>query len=194
MPLAFESLNHGTIAFGFFNIESDLLLLEDYFFFATEFCEPIRAMAAMEEGAILERTFPVMHIPSREDIGDLVGAIHGVCFSGFIGALYRKFPFPEKEEDFKQNPEGADTQSQVTDLIRQYAEPKEIRIVLDSERKEARIGEYRFERGWFQRLIVYVWQGGYPRWRDDRPPHYVVRMKEAVEAGPRGLFEGMEFG
>ena len=28
MPLAFESLSHGTIAFGFFNIESDLLLLD----------------------------------------------------------------------------------------------------------------------------------------------------------------------
>jgi len=28
MPLAFESLSHGTIAFGFFNIESDMLLLE----------------------------------------------------------------------------------------------------------------------------------------------------------------------
>jgi hypothetical protein len=31
MPLAFESLNHGTIAFGFFNIDSDMLLLEKYF-------------------------------------------------------------------------------------------------------------------------------------------------------------------
>jgi hypothetical protein len=28
MPLAFESINHGTIAFGFFNIESDMLLLD----------------------------------------------------------------------------------------------------------------------------------------------------------------------
>ena len=28
MPLAFESLSHGTIAFGFFNIDSDMLLLE----------------------------------------------------------------------------------------------------------------------------------------------------------------------
>lgn len=50
MPLAFESLSHGAIAFGFFNIESDMLLLEHYFFFATDFCEHIRAMAAMEGG------------------------------------------------------------------------------------------------------------------------------------------------
>jgi hypothetical protein len=34
MPLAFESLSHGTIAFGFFNIESDMLLLDRYFLFA----------------------------------------------------------------------------------------------------------------------------------------------------------------
>jgi hypothetical protein len=30
MPLAFESISHGTIAFGFFNIDSDMLLLEQY--------------------------------------------------------------------------------------------------------------------------------------------------------------------
>jgi hypothetical protein len=77
MPLAFESLSHGAIAFGFFNIESDMLLLEHYFFFATDFCEHIRAMAAMEGGAILERTIPVIHIPSREDIGDLMGPSMG---------------------------------------------------------------------------------------------------------------------
>lgn len=38
MPLAFESLSHGTIAFGFFNIESDMLLCDRYFLFADEFC------------------------------------------------------------------------------------------------------------------------------------------------------------
>ncbi|MFZ0447735.1 MAG: hypothetical protein WAL98_00710 [Desulfatiglandaceae bacterium] len=193
MPLAFESLSHGAIAFGFFNIESDMLLLEHYFFFATDFCEHIRAMAAMEGGAILERTIPVIHIPSREDIGDLMGAIHGVRFSGFIGAVYSKFPFPEKEADFKQNPEGVETQDQVRELIKYYGEPKEIRLVLDSERKEARFGEYRFAAGWFQQLIAYVWQGGYPRWRDDRPPEYVVRMRAELKAGATGLFGGFGF-
>ena len=37
MPLVFESLSHGTIAFGFFNIDSDMLLLEQYFLFGSEF-------------------------------------------------------------------------------------------------------------------------------------------------------------
>ncbi len=35
MPLSFRSENHGNIAFGFFNIESDMLLLENYFFLQT---------------------------------------------------------------------------------------------------------------------------------------------------------------
>jgi hypothetical protein len=38
MPLAFESMSHGTIAFGFFSIDSDMLLLEQYFLFGSEFC------------------------------------------------------------------------------------------------------------------------------------------------------------
>ncbi|MBC8441147.1 MAG: hypothetical protein H8D87_15855 [Deltaproteobacteria bacterium] len=37
MPLSFTSKSHGNIAFGFFNIESDMLLLEKYFFFADGF-------------------------------------------------------------------------------------------------------------------------------------------------------------
>jgi hypothetical protein len=32
MPLAFESISHGTIVFGFFSINADMLLLEQYFF------------------------------------------------------------------------------------------------------------------------------------------------------------------
>jgi hypothetical protein len=35
MPLSFESRSHGPVAFGFFNIESDMLLLERTFFSAT---------------------------------------------------------------------------------------------------------------------------------------------------------------
>jgi len=31
MPLEFDSLSHGKIAFGFFNIETDMILLGHYF-------------------------------------------------------------------------------------------------------------------------------------------------------------------
>ena len=30
MPLTFDTISHGAIAFGFFNIESDMLLLEAF--------------------------------------------------------------------------------------------------------------------------------------------------------------------
>ena len=45
MPLAFESLSHGTIAFGFFNIESDMLLMDQYFFFVDDFCSNVEKIA-----------------------------------------------------------------------------------------------------------------------------------------------------
>ncbi len=41
MPLAFASRSHGSVAFGFFNIEIDMLLLEDLFFFADRFCRAV---------------------------------------------------------------------------------------------------------------------------------------------------------
>jgi hypothetical protein len=37
MPLAFESLSHGTSDFGIFKIETDLLLLDRYLFLADSF-------------------------------------------------------------------------------------------------------------------------------------------------------------
>ena len=49
MPLAFDSLNHGTIAFGFFNIEIDMLLLENLFFFADRFCGAVAELSRGRE-------------------------------------------------------------------------------------------------------------------------------------------------
>lgn len=193
MPLAFESISHGTVAFGFFNIESDMLLLEHYFFFASDFCGWISAMAEGEVAPLLEARWPVFDIPHREDIGDLMGAIHGFCFSGFMGELYKRFPFPERQEDFKQNPEGYKTRQVAEELIKGYSIPREIPVSLDAVKAEAGFGEYRFKRGVFHAFLQYVWQGGYPRWRDEVRPGYVIKMKGAVEAHPHGLFKGIAF-
>jgi hypothetical protein len=193
MPLAFESVSHGTVAFGFFNIESDMLLLEHYFFFASDFCGWISSLAGEEAAQHLETRWPVFHIRPSEDIGDLMGAIHGVRFSGFIGELYKRFPFPEQQENFKQNPEGYRTRNLVEGLIKDCAVQIEIPVFLDAGKGEAGIGEYRFKRETFQALLLYVWQGGYPRWRDEVRPGYVVNMKEAVETNPDGLFSGIRF-
>ncbi len=193
MPLAFESSSHGTVAFGFFNIESDMLLLDHYFFFAKDFCGWIAAMAGEEGSGLLETRWPVFDIPGPEDIGDLMGAIHGVHFSGFIGELYKKYPFPERQEDFKQNPDGHLTRRVAESLVMDYAVKKDITVFLDARKGEMGVGEYRFAGGVFHTLLYYVWRGGYPRWRKGPRPDYVVKMKETVEAHPHGLFRGVCF-
>ncbi len=49
MPLSFRSESHGDIAFGFFNIESDMLLLENFFFFADVFCKKMIEISREDE-------------------------------------------------------------------------------------------------------------------------------------------------
>jgi hypothetical protein len=44
-PLLFESVSHCGLAFGFFNIETDMLLLDDYFFCASDFCRHVTDLA-----------------------------------------------------------------------------------------------------------------------------------------------------
>ena len=88
MPLGFESTSHGSIAFGFFNIESDMLLLDSLFFFADAFCSAVEQ--AGEHG---RAEIDGYRIDEREKIGDLHGAIAGRVFSGFIGSTYRVWPF-----------------------------------------------------------------------------------------------------
>jgi hypothetical protein len=181
------------VAFGFFNIESDMLLLEHYFFFAEDFCGWISDMAQKEAVSVIPTSWPVFDIPLRENIGDLMGAIHGVHFTGFIGKLYQLYPFPANQEDFKQNPDGDKTRREVEALIKGYADEKDIPVLLDTSKGEAVFGEYCFSRPVFHALLSYVWQGGYPRWRDETPPAYVRNMKEAVEEHSAGVFEEMAF-
>ena len=192
MPLAFESLSHGTIAFGFFNIDSDMLLLEKYFLFGSEFCQHISDMAENCDEDQFESRWPVYTIENRAQIGDLMGAIHGLRFTGFIGELYRKYPFPDKPEAFKQKPEGYQTQALVRDMILNYAGQIQLRVAADSRALEVNIGEYKFSRKIFRELITYVWRGGYPRWRDGIRPNYVLDMQAKIASHPRGLFEKIQ--
>ena len=112
MPLVFDSISHGTIAFGFFNIESDMLLLNHYFLFASDFCKYVEDIVEWNDEESYVSTWPIYYIESSEGIGDLMGAIHGIRFSGFIGELYQRYPFPKESDDFKQNPVGFQTQTQ----------------------------------------------------------------------------------
>jgi hypothetical protein len=193
MPLAFESSSHGTIAFGFFNIDSDMLLLEQYFLFGSEFCRYVGDMAENFNDAKYESRWQVYAIENRVQIGDLMGAIHGVQYSGFIGELYRIFPFPRQTEEFKQKPEGYRNQALVQDIISVYAGRIHIPVNIGEEALEIGIGEYKFHRNIFLELIKYVWSGGYPRWKDEIRPRYVQEMKIKIERHRHRLFENMQF-
>ena len=187
MPLAFESISHGTIAFGFFNIDSDMLLLDRHFFFSTQFCHHVEKLAMLDPLSLFSSSWKGYVISDPDQIGDLMGAIHGIRHMGFIGDVYRRFPFPKKDIDFKQKPEGDQTQDLMVAMIQKYGAPVDIPFVFDPSTEQMAIGPYQFTLGQFNALIRYVWLGGYPRWRDDAPPAYVIRMKAAIKNSPLHL-------
>jgi hypothetical protein len=193
MPLAFDSLSHGSIAFGFFNIESDMLLCDRYFLFADEFCSHVADMVETGGEPTYQTLWKVQNIQTLEAIGDLMGALHGVRYTGFIGELYRCFPFPARAQDFKQNPQGFQTQSQVAEIIAKYAETLEIDVAVNNVRGTIQIGDYRFSSPQFQELINYVWRGGYPRWKDEIRPAYVLTMRDKILRDRKGIYEGIRF-
>ena len=193
MPLAFESLSHGTIAFGFFNIETDMLLLERYFLFADAFCSHLGDIPEQLENRSYRAIWPVYFIAENENIGDLMGAIHGVQYTGFIGKLYTCFPFPEKPENFKQNPAGYLTQTRVGSIIKDYAETIDIQFVVDSNAQQVGIGDYTFSRAVFHELIRYVWRGGYPRWKNEEKPSYLIELRNQLDQNAGRLFDGLNW-
>ena len=191
MPLEFDSLNHGRIAFGFFNIETDMILLERYFLFALDFCGQISKYAQSPSNEIYESSWDIYLIENNLDVGNLMGAIHGIDLRGFLGEVYRHFPFPKEREEFKQNPEGFKTRSLMEKLIQQYGEKERIQFLIRPNDDEIGIGEYLFNRTSFQKLIEYIWMGGFPRWKDEIRPDYVLRVKEMIEQSESSVFEGL---
>ncbi len=188
MPLAFESLSHGTVAFGFFNIETDLLLLENLFFFADDFCGLMEELAPAKPA--LARPLRGWIIRDRRKMGDLHGAIAGEDLSGFIGAVYRLYPFPRNRADFRQQPEGRRNRAQVEALLREWAREISIRVEVAAPGRDALIGDYRFSHAGLGRLVEYVWLGGMPRWRDGLRPDYVERMAETLAGAGTELLGG----
>lgn len=188
MPLAFSSLSHGEVVFGFFNIESDLLLLNNYFWFAQDFCGYINRLAEKDPDDFSGMEWDG-YILNQTDIGDLHGAISGTRLKGFIGEVYRRFPFPRDLELFKQNPEGSKTREIVKALIEKYTPLSPIAITLEEAGKTIRIGDYLFSKEGLAELLNYVWLGGYPRWKQEIRPSYVLKMKEKVEGSRHPLFK-----
>ena len=190
MPLLFASVSHGELPFGFFNIEADMLLLNDYFFFASDFCRHVTELARHQPDKPYRAAWSA-HVMSHEVIGNLHGAIAGTDLSGFIGEAYRLFPFPEEPAAFKQNPEGHATRERIEALATTFAPAQRIPVMVNPNGEFIAIGNYAFNRPQFHTLLVYVWLGGYPRWKDDVRPAYVVEMAAAAEASTHPLFAGI---
>jgi hypothetical protein len=183
LPLAFDSLSHGTIAFGFFQIESDMLLLEDLFFFADRFCAAVVDLSRAPDGAAAEARIEAWRIADPASVGNLHGAIAGLDLSGFIGATYRAWPFPKRPENFKQNPDGFRTQAGVRGMIEPFGRPEEILLRRDAVSGAVSVAEYVLDAPGFLRLVDYVDRGGYPRWRDEVRPDYVRAMTDRLGPG-----------
>ncbi len=192
MPLAFQSLSHGQVAFGFFNIETDMLLLDVHFFFADDLCRAVKEIGEGSAGPLSIDLAAYTLEPSR--IGNLMGAIHGIDLRGFIGEVYGCYPFPREEEKFRQQPEGFRNRGVIEAIIGKYAGLKPIGITFDPQEGTVNIGGYIFDRKEFHRLILYVWAGGYPRWRDGLRPDYVMEMKRVIESSRSTLYTGLNFG
>lgn len=190
MPLAFPSLSHGEIAFGFFNIETDLLLLNNYFLFAADFCKHLSELASRGLDQQLEMNWD-LYILEGKDVGNLMGAINGTDLRGFIGETYRFFPFPREPHLFRQNPDGYKTRDIITALIEKYAKPSRITVAADNAGHTITIGQYHFSRDMFHKLLQYVWVGGYPLWKDGARPDYVIGMKTNILHSTHPLFRGI---
>jgi hypothetical protein len=193
MPLAFESLNRGTVAFGFFNIDTDLLFLQQYFLFADDFCGHLVRLAEVKSQIPFETAWQVYSIDDPSQIGDLMAAIHGIRYTGFIGEVYKRFPFPKGEPEFKQKPEGFQNRAWMTSLLERWAVTKTLSVRVDPEHETVSAGEYLFTKKVFHQLIQYVWAGGYPRWRDETRPDYVAEMRERLEKASGWLTQGLVF-
>jgi hypothetical protein len=191
MPLEFDSLSHGKIVFGFFNIETDMILLEHYFLFAQDFCNHISKIAEILANEFYESSWDIYLIESNLDMGNLTGAIYGIDLRGFIGEVYKLFPFPKEREKFKQNPEGFKTQSLVEKLIQRYGKKMKIQFLIHPKDDKINIGEYLFNRTSFQELIQYIWLGGLPRWKDGIRPDYILRIKQMIGQSKSPVFEGL---
>jgi len=192
VPIGFPCISHGEIAFGFFNIETDLLLLENYFFFAPSFCSVVIQAAETPDAEEGGYELPGYVIETVRDVGNLMGAIHGTDMRGFIGTVYQHFPFPQRAEEFKQKPYGDAHRSTVEELLRHWARDTRVRVSIEAGLSQVRIADYLFSRDVFHRLVAYVWKGGMPGWKDDARPEYVEAMQRAIKASCSSLFQGLE--
>jgi hypothetical protein len=196
MPLNFDTLSHGQIPIGFFNIDTDLFLINNYFIFADDLCLAIGNWAVSEVGNTdieqYTKELELYVINNPEDVGNLMGAIYGVIYTGFIGEVYKKFPFPEKKENFKQKPNGFRNREVVKKILLEFGEKKRVEVKLDKKAGTLLLGEFKFDQEQFHEVIAYIWRGGMPGWKDDQQPEYVKTMMRTVLESNHWFFMAAE--
>jgi len=186
MPLGFATRSHGTVAFGFFNVQTDLVLLDRYFVFAGDLCGWITQWAGLDGD--FDQLREVCEIATRAEMGNLHAAMAGADLSGFIGAVYRRFPFPERQEDFRQQPDGAERRAAVEPLLQRFARVVLLPVAAQREKGTFNFGELVFDAAGFRALVAYLERGGLPRWADAGPPEYVHLMSAAAHRSSSWLF------
>jgi len=163
MPLQFESISHGPIAFGFFNIETDIILLNQVFLFVNDFCSHLIECSESE----------AEHHEARWEV-------------------YQRFPFPAPREVFKQNLEGFGNRALIEKMVQKYSRQTSISFLADQRNERISIGQYIFSKSASYQLVNCIWVGGFPRWKDEIRPEYVVAMKKKLEQSKHPLFAGLK--
>jgi len=110
------------------------------FFFSTDFCEWIIEWTDAEDFSRAEKM--VYAIQQREMISNLSGAIYGYEFTGFIGVVYKLFPFPESPSGFKQKPYSTQNRQAVERTIQPFAVLLKIPILFHPENQNIDFGDY----------------------------------------------------
>jgi hypothetical protein len=167
-----------------------MILLNQYFLSAEDFCQYI-AEASQKNEPILKTSWEVYSFQNRGDIGNLMGAIHGSDYRGFIGEVYKLFPFPKHRDDFKQKSEGFKNRSLIKSIIQKYVSKVSITFEIDQKSEQIAIGEYLFNKNSFHQLIQYVLMGGFPRWKDEIRPDYVFSMARTIAHPENLIFDSL---
>lgn len=202
MPLGFESLNHQVVAFGFFHIETHLLILERSIFGAGDFCAAMSSLAGSRDEAWAQ---PLLgwRMETPEDLGDLHGAIAGINLGGFLGELYGRWPFPAQVAGFRQKAYGAAPPQEVEAALNRWGRPQEIvtrtkgggggRVGGGGQGGPLSLAGVSFSPAQTAALVDYVWRGGMPGWQEGVRPDFVLNLARDLTAAASPFFEGLDF-
>lgn len=188
MPLAYPSTSHGQVAFGFFHLETPLLLLDRRLFWCAEFCALVDRLLATAPGRPWRDTLPGWR---AHDLGDLHAALAGRPGGGLIGALYRRSPFPRDPAAFRQRAAGTLDTAWVEAELACHATATPFACGAAAGR--CWLDDVEFDAAGLRRLLDYVWRGGMPGWDAALRPAYLERAAARWRAAGGPWCSGMRF-